>query len=154
MKADSTITKDELFNRARSWIGKNYNSEKHVISTEDRSNGEISGNGSMTYKTNKLYFGVGAVMGDIDYKINIFVKDGRYKYSFHSFRHTGTYVGGSNPISYGLLTEDQEAPKPTRGRTNNKAWKDIKVQASIKIKETIESLKQAMNKEYEASKDW
>ena len=41
----TTTTKEELFNRARSWIGKNYNSEKHVISTENRSNGELSGNG-------------------------------------------------------------------------------------------------------------
>ncbi|MCY0967892.1 DUF4468 domain-containing protein [Chryseobacterium wangxinyae] len=154
VKVDSTVTKDELFNRARTWFGKTYNNEKFVIATEDRQNGELSGNGSMNYKTGKLYFGVGAVMGDVDYKINIFVKDGRYKYLFHSFRHEGTNVGGGTAISYGLLTDSSEAPKPSRGGANNKAWNDIKDQSTLNIKKTIESLKEAMNNKYEGSKDW
>ncbi|KUJ53994.1 DUF4468 domain-containing protein [Chryseobacterium aquaticum] len=154
VKVDSTATKDELFNRARTWFGKTYNNEKFVISTEDRVNGEISGNGSMTYRTGKLYFGVGAVIGDVNYKVNIFVKDGRYKYLFHSFRHEGTDVGGGSAISYGLLTNSSDAPKPSRGGANNKAWNDIKEQTAIKIKKTIESLKEAMNKKYEGSKEW
>ncbi|NML69975.1 DUF4468 domain-containing protein [Chryseobacterium sp. RP-3-3] len=154
VKVDSTVTKDELFNRARSWIGKTYNDEKYVLATEDRVNGELSGNGSMSYRTGKLYFGVGAVIGDVDYKINIFVKDGRYKYSFHSFRHIGTNVPGGSAISYGLLTVSDNAPKPSRGGANNKAWNDIKDHTSVKIKQTIESLKEAMNKKYEGSSDW
>ncbi|WP_312176431.1 DUF4468 domain-containing protein [Chryseobacterium sp.] len=154
VKADSTATKDELFNRARSWIGKTYNDEKYVIATEDRTTGEISGNGAMNYNTKKLYFGVGAVMGDVDYKINIYVKNGRYKYVFHSFRHTGSYVGGSAPISYGLLTDESEAPKPSRGGANNKAWNDIKEQTRTKIIRTIESLKAAMSTKYEGSGEW
>ena len=154
VKVDSTATKDELFNRARTWFGKTYNNEKFVISTEDRTNGEISGNGSMSYRTGKLYFGVGAVIGDVNYKVNIFVKDGRYKYLFHSFRHEGTDVAGGSAISYGLLTNSSDAPKPSRGGSNNKAWNDIKDQTAIKIKKTIESLKEAMNKKYEGSKEW
>ncbi|PVV56383.1 DUF4468 domain-containing protein [Chryseobacterium sp. HMWF035] len=153
IKVDSIVTKDELFNRARSWFGKTFSNEKFVIATEDKSAGEISGNGSMTYKANRIYFGVAAVEGDIDYKINIFVKDGRYKYSFHSFRHTGSYIGASNPISYGLLTKSDEAPKPSRGGASNKAWNDIKEVADKKIKKTIESLKEGMHKKYEGSQD-
>lgn len=154
VKVDSTVTKDELFNRARSWFGKTYNNEKYVISTEDRSTGELSGNGSLFYNTKKLYFGVGAVIGEVDYKINIYVKDGRYKYVFHSFRHNGSYVGGSDPISYGLLTKSEEAPKPSRGGANKKAWNDIKEQTQVKIQKTIEGLKIAMNTKYEGSGDW
>jgi len=154
VKLDSTVTKDELFNRARSWFGKTYNNEKYVIATEDRSTGEISGNGSMNYNTRKLYFGVGAVIGDVDYKINIYVKDGRYKYVFHSFRHTGSYVGGSSPISYGMLTKDSEVPKPSRGGANSKAWNDIREQTEIKIKKTIEGLKSSMSIKYEGSGEW
>lgn len=154
VKVDSTTTKDELFNRARSWFGKTYNNEKFVISTEDRINGEISGNGSMNYRTNKLYFGVAAVEGDIDYKINIYVKDGRYKYTIHSFRHSGSPAGMSSPINYGILTNSNEAPKPSRGGPNNKAWNDIKNVAKTKTNKIIEDLKEYMNKQYEASKDW
>lgn len=154
VKVDSTITKDELFNRARSWIGKTYNNEKYVISIEDRANGELSGNAIMNYNPTVIFFGVAAVAGEIDYKINIFVKDGRYKYIFDSFRHTGSYVSGSRPISYGIITEQKEAARPSRGSASNKAWRDIKEQISFKTKKTIESLKESMNKKYEGGGDW
>lgn len=154
VKVDSTITKDELFNRARSWIAKSYNNEKYVIATEDRANGEISGNGSMNYSPGRMFFGAANAEGDIDYKINIFVKEGRYKFIFHSFRHNGSSGLGNTPISYGLLTTDETAPRPSRGGANNKAWSDIKMQASEKIKKTILSLKESMNKSYEANNNW
>lgn len=154
VKVDSTVTKDELFNRARTWIGKTYNNEKFVIATEDRDNGEISGNGVMNYNPGRLFFGRDVVKGEVDYKINIFVKDGRYKYVFHSFRHTGSYVGVNKPISYGILTKSTEATRPTRGGASNTAWKDIKEESEYKIKKIIISLKEAMNKKYEGSKDW
>jgi len=151
---DSTTTKEELFNRARSWFGKTYNNEKYVITTEDKNSGEISGNGSMNYRSNRMYFGVAAVEGDIDYKINIYVKDGRYKYIIHSFRHSGTSIGIYAPISYGILTNSSDAPKPSRGGANNKAWNDIKDVATNKIKKIVQGLKEDMNKQYESSKDW
>lgn len=154
VKVDSTITKEELFNRARTWIGKTYNNEKFVIATEDKNNGELSGNGMMNYHPGRNYFGSGVVKGEVNYKINIYVKDGRYKYLFHSFRHTGSSIGMNQPINYGMITGSADAPKPSRGGSSNTAWKDIKEESEFKIKKIIESLKASMNKEYEASKEW
>lgn len=154
VKVDSTTTKDELFNRARTWIGKTYNNEKFVIATEDRNNGELSGNGVMNYNPGRIFFGRDVVKGEINYKINIYVKDGRYKYVFHSFRHTGQSIGMNKPINYGIITGSADAPKPSRGTASNAAWKDIKEVSEFKIKKIIESLKEAMNKKYEASKEW
>lgn len=154
VKVDSTVTKDELFNRARTWIGKTYNNEKFVIATEDRNNGELSGNGVMNYIPGRMFFGRDVVKGEINYKISIYVKDGRYKYVFHSFRHTGQSIGMNKPINYGIITGSADAPKPSRGGASNVAWKDIKEVSEFKIKKTIESLKEAMNKKYEASKEW
>lgn len=154
IKVDSTISKEELFNRARTWIGKTYNNEKFVIATEDRNNGELSGNGIMNYHPGRNFFGSGVVKGEVNYKINIYVKDGRYKYVFHSFRHTGSSIGTNKPIDYGILTGSSEASRPSRGGVSNTAWKDIKEESEFKIRKIIESLKEAMNKEYEASKDW
>lgn len=154
VKVDSTISKDELFNRARTLIGKTYNNEKFVIATEDRNNGELSGNGIMLYHPGRIFFGRDVVKGEVNYKINIYVKDGKYKYVFHSFRHTGSNVGMNSPINYGMITSSTVAPKPSRGGASNTAWKDIKEESEFNIKKIIESLKEAMNKKYEASKDW
>ncbi|KAA0126399.1 DUF4468 domain-containing protein [Chryseobacterium sp. SN22] len=154
VNVDSLTTRDELFNRARSWIGKTYNDERYVIATEDRSTGELSGNGSFLYDTKKLYFGVWTVIGHIDYKVNIFVKDGRYKYIIHSFRHTGTSIDGNSPTNYGLITEGSDVPRPSRGGPNKKAWNDIKEMAKIKAERLINSLKEAMNKKYAATDNW
>ncbi|RKT01046.1 DUF4468 domain-containing protein [Chryseobacterium defluvii] len=154
IKVDSTITKDELFNRARNWIGKSFNDEKYVIATEDRNNGELSGNGKMFYNPSKLFFGSSAVQGDVDFKISIFVKNGRYKYKFYAFRHSGTTVMGNPAISYGMITESNEVPRPSRGQPNKVAWKNIKEQISIKVNKLIDGLKESMNTKYEGNKDW
>lgn len=149
IKVDSTITKEELYNRARSWIAKTYKSEKDVMSIEDKASGELTGNGALRYDPQSLYFGVDCARGFINYKINIYVKEGRYKYSIHSFHHEGTRCPGGNIISYGMLTESE---KPIKGP--KRGWNEVKELAKKDALKTIESLKQAMNKEYEASKDW
>lgn len=154
VQVEDSSNKDELFNRARSWIGKTFKDEKYVIATEDRATGEISGNGIVKYRTSKIYFGVACVEGYVSFKLNIFVKDGRYKYIFDTFRHSGTAGLGSREIDYGLLTMNTEPPQPSRGNANKKAWNDIKDKTTIEANELIESLKKAMNQKSENSKDW
>lgn len=149
VKLDSTIAKEELYNRARSWLAKTYKSEKDAMSIEDKSSGELTGNGAVRYNPNSLFFGVDCAKGYVYYKINFYFKDGRYKYNIHSFRHEGTRCNGGSIISYGILTE---AEKPERGA--KRGWIEVKELAKKDATNTINSLKEAMNKEYEASKDW
>lgn len=151
---DSTITKDELFIRARHWFSTTFKSEKDVISISDKKTGEISGNSLLSYKSGRFYFGVSCVNGPVNFKINVYVKDGRYKYVFHSFFHEGSYSDGSRPISYGELTNSKVAPKPTRGGPNNKAWMEIKEQTTIQIDMLMNSLKLEMSKKPEANDNW
>ena len=154
VKVDSTITKDELYKRARSWVIENYKNEKEVLSIQDVENGELSGRGLSYYKSDRVFFGVWCVNGTIQYKFSIYLKKGRYKYKFHSFVHTGSYYDMSDPISYGLLTNSEEPPKPSRGKANKKAWNEIKLQAKQNIENLITSLKTGMNKRYEGSNNW
>lgn len=149
VKVDSTITKEELYNRARSWLSKTYKSEKDVMSIEDKSSGELSGNGALRYDPKSLYFAADCARGYINYKINFYFKDGRYKYNIHSFRHEGTRCNSGSILSYGILTESE---KPERGA--KRGWIEIKEIAKKDANKTIQSLKEAMNKQYEASKDW
>ncbi|AZA50335.1 DUF4468 domain-containing protein [Chryseobacterium carnipullorum] len=121
VKVDSTITKDELFNRARTWTSQAFSSKNNMITTEDKQAGEISGVGHYDYRADKKYKGSSCVEGPITYKFSIFVKDGRYKYVFNSFDHKGSRGNICNRIDYGRLTLAEEAPEKGRGIAYNYA---------------------------------
>ncbi|WP_284461172.1 DUF4468 domain-containing protein [Chryseobacterium sp.] len=150
IKVDSTVTKEELYNRARSWYADTYKSEKDVMSITDKELGEKSGNGEIWYEHQKFYAGVLCAKGYVMYKINIYVKDGRYKYNFHSFVHEGTRCsGGGGLVSFGILTQDKE-----HKTESNKGWREVKDLVNVRIENLINSLSEAMNKKHEASNDW
>ncbi len=151
---DSTVNKTELFYRARHWFSNTFKSEKHVISISDKESGEISGNAVVEYKSNNFYVGVVCVNGYVNFKINVYVRDGRYKYVFHSFVHEGSFSRGNKPISYGLLTDSEIAPIPTRGSANNRAWAEIKDQTTNQINSLIDSLKTEMASKSQILDDW
>lgn len=46
VKLDSTIKKEELYNRLRIWANQSFKSKKTDINIEDKENGEIAGAGS------------------------------------------------------------------------------------------------------------
>lgn len=150
VKVDSTITKNELYNRARSWYADTYKSEKDVMSITDKDLGEISGNGAIRYDPQSFYFAANCARGWIMYKINIYVKQGRYKYNFHSFVHEGTKCpGGGGLVNYGVLTADE---KPISGA--NKGWREVKELVNSRMENLIRALSDAMNKKHETSNDW
>jgi len=146
VKVDSTITKEELFNRARIWANQSFKSKKTEINIEDRNNGEIAGTGVVDYRTKKKFSGASCLEGPINYKMNIYVKDGRYKYQFHTFNHKGSKGSGCKRLDLGILRYEPD--------NTDKGFVDIIEKTSENIENHILNLKQTMNKEYEASKDW
>ncbi|SDI97974.1 DUF4468 domain-containing protein [Chryseobacterium jejuense] len=154
VQVDSTVSKKELYNRARSWFADNFKDEGEVMTIQDDSTGEITGNGNFRYNTNKIYMGVWCVTGTIHFKINIYLKDGRYKYVIHNLVHEGSYFDGSRPINYGLLTVNENSPNPSRGGPGKKAWTDIKEKTNDRVQLIISGLKEAMVKKHETSNDW
>ncbi|MCQ9638653.1 DUF4468 domain-containing protein [Chryseobacterium sp. WG14] len=154
VSVDSTITKQELYNRARSWIGLNFNKKTSSIDIDDKNQGEISVSGVIDYRNKKNYFGSGCVEGPIKLALSIFLKDGKYKYSFHSFNHKGSGGYGCRKTDYGVITTSEKAPQPSWGEPNDKAWKDIKSFIVENIQLNISDLKSFMNKPHESSKDW
>lgn len=78
VKVDSTITKYQLYSKAREWIANVFISSKDVIQMDDREAGKIIVKGSFEL-TSKL---------DIDlmkFTISIYLKDGKYKYVITDF---------------------------------------------------------------------
>lgn len=146
---DTTVTKQELYNRARSWFADSFKSEKDVMSIDDKEQGEISGNGAIKYDNPGFYFAADCTRGYIMFKINVYVKDGRYKYNLHSFTHEGSSCVGGPIRSYGLITLDKD---PVKGA--KKGWREVQELSKSSAERMITSLKKAMSKPHETSNDW
>ncbi|KAA2222985.1 DUF4468 domain-containing protein [Chryseobacterium sediminis] len=154
IKVDSTITKDELFNRARVWAKENYNSKNSFIITEDMNNGEISGVGVIDYRTDNKYKGYSCVEGPIKYHFSIFVKNGRYKYLYDLFDHKGSAGNLCRAGNFGVISNTKEAPSIGKGIAYDLALEDVKEKIDSKIKLLSSSLEKGMNKNYEGNNDW
>lgn len=154
VKVDSTITKEELYNRARSWVGRNFNKKKSTIDIEDKAAGELVASGLIDYRKRKSYFGASCVEGPVKLTLTIFVRDGRYKYIFHSFVHQGSKGFSCKNTDYGLMTIATKAPQPSWGNPKDIAWEDIKEFIKDSVELNVTDLKQEMSKPYETSKDW
>ena len=154
IKLDSSVSKEELYNRARGWAMANYSSKNNVIFIDDKSTGEISGSGMFDYRTKVKYMGYSCVEGPIKYNFNIYVKDGRYKYVFTSFDHKGSSGNLCRAGDFGRMTISNEAPSIGKGIAFYAAWEDVKEKINANVKTIISSLETAMNKKYEGGDDW
>nr|WP_315026001.1 DUF4468 domain-containing protein [uncultured Chryseobacterium sp.] len=154
VKVDSTTTKEELFNRARTWIAKNLKDEGEKFTIDDKKLGEITGGGKFRYYTKKIYVGALCTIGYVNFKINIYPKDGRYKYVIHSLVHEGTDCRRNSSINYGLLTTDEMPDKSKDVFLRKGPWNDIKDKTEIKANLLIQDLKEHMSKNHETKNDW
>jgi len=154
VKVDSSITKDELYNRARVWAKENYNSKNNLVITEDKNNGEISGVGAFDYRTDNKYRGYSCVEGSIKYNFSIFVKDGRYKYLYNLFDHKGSAGNLCRAGNFGIISSNKDAPSIGKGIAYDLALDDVKEKIALKIKALSSSIEKGMNKKYEGSNDW
>lgn len=150
INVDSTRTKNELFDAARTWYNVSFKDSKEVLQIIDKETGELSGKGIIIYNSN-IYVGSAITKGYISYTTSIFVKDGKYKYEFSNFIHT---ANGS--ASFGLITNELDPNFKCFdcwGRTwKENVFNDMKNQIENRIIPLISSLKEAMNKK--VNNDW
>lgn len=88
---DSTVKKDELYNRAKTWFAENYNSANDVIQMQDKEAGILIGRGVYSYGYNPASLS-DRITINISYVVKIFVKDGKYKYEITDL--SGRYYSG------------------------------------------------------------
>lgn len=154
VQVDSTITKEELYSRARTYLAKEFKEEGEVFTIDDKSIGEISGSGKVRYYTKKIYIGALCTIGYVNFKINIYFKEGKYKYVIHSLVHEGTNCRPRSAINYGLLTTSDKPDKSNDVFLRKGPWQDIKEKTDLRMESVISNLKEAMNKKHETSNDW
>ena len=133
------INKQSLYERARSWANDVFKSSKDVIQINDKEIGEIAGKATFNASFSWNALGKRTATTDIDFKFEIIVKEGKYKYVFTDLTEDGYY-------GY-LLTSAQECPYKTKGQSksnSNMVWTSLKESSDNTMHELINSLKKAM----------
>lgn len=144
------VSKKQLFDRAKMWLATYYRSSSDVLQIVDEENSQLVGKALIEYHSS-VFKGSEATKGYIRYKISIFFKDGRYKYSFSNFIHEGNPFNDGPEISFGLITNDEKCPIEFNNflagaKWRDNVWNDIKDKVDAEMKGTIEALKTSMNK--------
>lgn len=149
VKVDS-ISKDDLYIRARDWFNGNFKDSKAVLQIQDKEAGEISGKGVFTtyYKHSNLGVQNGYDQ-NFGFKVTIWVKDGRYKYELSNFDnyYSGNSYGAA--ISFGVITSSDICPVkiPMQSKSKTDAlYVDTKKRAIAMANTLIETLKISMGK--------
>lgn len=154
------VKAEELFKRAKEWLVTTLLTSNEVLQVVDKENGILIGKGSIIYKPD-TFMGKATLTGSIRFIIKILVKDGKYKYTFTDFTHTGTSVtvkniwhGANEPyqLSYGLLTNSEKAPDGMEYRTS--VWEHMKEVSSETARNMIDSLTAHMQKSVKSNNDW
>jgi len=148
-----SVSQNHLYNRAKLWFATAYNSSNNVLQIDNKEEGELIGKAIIKYEQTFLA-GSGQTNGNIKYTIEIFVKEGRYKYKISNFIHDpyGTQYGKQ---SFGLITTDKEYSSPKWGQKKwcNKVWNDIKAQIEDNMTLLVADLKGKMIETTETKKD-
>jgi hypothetical protein len=139
MNVGDTASKQELYVRAREWFARTYNSSNSVIQYEDKEAGKIIGKAVM--QVYHKVFGSNYPSGYIHYTVSIFLKDGRYRFEFTDFYHTGQ----DKIPDYGVCEKMINTTDKTMGVSYQKTYNYYLLQLDSNIKSIITSLKTAMN---------
>lgn len=139
-------TKAELFSKARQWMNETFKDSKEVIQIADKESGEIAGKGIMqSYYVFKTFGKEKPNPVMYDFSIGIYVKDGKYKYEFTSFK-----VEKNSYTSYGgyLMTTATKSPQRLAMYSQERSdglWRSMKENLTITVNKFIEDLKEAMS---------
>ncbi len=155
-----SVSKIELFERARLWVNETYKSGKDVIQFSDKESGQIACKALMIKDLEFKTLGIKSYMAfKIDYSFSIFVKDGKYKYVFENFNNsemynTSTYQMPQGFKVFGILTSSIKSPVDwkyySEAKTNEK-YITLKKLVNDDFKQTIMLLNDAMQKKSKAS---
>ncbi|MDZ4806788.1 MAG: DUF4468 domain-containing protein [Bacteroidota bacterium] len=143
VNVDTSLSKQELYSRAREWFAKVYNSSQNVIQMDDKESGKIVGK-ALTQVYHKA-LGSNYPSGYINYTISIYLKDGRYKYEISNFHHTGQLVSAGRIDDYGPCEEMIKTKKKTMGMSYQKTFNYYLLQLDTKTNSLIEDLKASMS---------
>lgn len=146
VKVDSA-SQQSLYHRGVNWVATIFKESKEILVLSDSTQGVIKLKPSFNYKSNIAY-GRETTSSYIPYTIDLYLKDGRYKYIIANFIHK----------DFGLISDQTENPITSKSRAeqkwSNKVWKDLQEEVKKHVINIESALRLAMNKKSESEKDW
>ncbi len=132
-------TKDELFSAAKAWFTGFYADQSEEIYMNDRYEGKLAGQFNMFIEIDM--YGKQANAGAIAYNMQLFVKEGKYKYNISGIEHEAnrSRLGTAGAI-------ENDVPECGTRNMQQRYWDDIKKQAHTRFVEMVGGLKEGMNK--------
>ena len=132
-------TKDELFTAAKNWFIIYFEDQKEDIYLNDRYEGKLAGQFNMFVEIDM--YGKQANAGAIAYNMQLFVKEGKYKYNITNIEHEAnrSRLGTAGAI-------ENDVPECGTRNMQQRYWDDIKKQAYSTFINMIGSLKEGMKK--------
>ena len=149
IQTDKTATKEILFDRLSSrlieYMGSQAIYEKNIMQS-DKEIGVIKFNQIMDYNPD----GNRSDDGSVNYKVAVFLKDGRFKIILSDIVHEG------KGISLYEITMDEEYPhaKSSYLKFRKKAWLELKDFLNVEMPKRISILEELILKKTEQEKDW
>ena len=151
---DSTISDKVLFERGEYWIVNSFENPDKVIQLIDRDAKKIICKSNFKYNS-PFFMGSDNTKGVISHTIELYFKDGRYKYVLGNFAHE-SFEGPKS--SFGLITDSKEGPKKwlySTQKLRNKYWNDFQSKIESYSSAFILLLKEGMTTKLELeSDDW
>lgn len=132
-----SVSKNELFGRAKTCFVNLFKNSNKVIQNEDKENGIIIGKGNQRFYVK--FMGMNSDAGLMEFTLTIATKDGKYKYVITDF-----YLSEA-----GHKMEDGKL----KG-WNQKIWDSVVFQTDAMAKDLIASIKTGMSKPTPKSDNW
>lgn len=141
------VSKEEMFKRAKSWVVSSLKTNDNNINA-DAAELSIVNTASVVLDQMKG-FGWAITSGNIDFKLNVLFKDGKYKVRFDNIVINAAYLTGQGTT---LQTISYTQYAKTSGK--NKASRKFKEMVNAKMEAVAKGLDNAIKNGTAASKDW
>jgi len=145
----SGVDKNELFIRGREWFNENFKSSKDVLQIMDKETGELAGKAYMVVDCTFKLMVVRTVPAGVYFQVNLWIKDGKYKYEISNFNVPGGENFSTLMVNLGVITTSNETTKIVHGvpaKRLNETYSSIKASTEQQALLLIMNLKEKMSK--------
>ena len=152
VNVDNTITKDQLYKKAKAYFVDVFTGAKDAFQFEDAQEGKIVGKGQLTVSDYKSVFpSVAVSKWDINYNTEIICKDGKYRVRIYDIVVTKeSHVSESNSRTVNFTIADLYAGMAKQHGSYKTLYPKVFNKMAASFKEKMGTLKEYMDKNSKA----
>ena len=152
VNVDNTITKDQLYKKAKAYFVDVFTGAKDAFQFEDAQEGKIVGKGQLTVSDYKSVFpSVAVLKWDINYNTEIICKDGKYRVRIYDIVVTKeSHVSESNSRTVNFSIPDLYAGMAKQRGSYKTLYPKVFNKMAARFKEKMGTLKEYMDKNSKA----